>query len=380
MADESTSAGGPVDDFDVPDLPLSSSETPSKPATPEPTTTPATFSGGEPAGPTPEQPAPPSTPATPLTEFLRAERLPEIPGETPEQTQLRLNAHWQGKSARFYKEMQDNQRRIDTLAAQHAEELRMIREAITPMAKEFYNRARAAETAAAAAEVPDRDSPEYQIWLSEQILLRDEQRREDEAAAAERAREEAEQQQVQQYYERLEGVGYDALAAGIQDPAFAADYQTLTRLAYQDVVDRWPNADPEDHLTFLEIAQRLDIRDWVERGIDPREGIRARVQRLRASFAAAAPAPTPAPAAAQPAQQSQAQPQPSPTATRIAQEAQDAARRAPVTAAMPSRPAPHMGSLPDPSNYESDDDYVEAVLAGVLPPEEQRVAAHRKER
>lgn len=378
MADESTSAGGPVDDFDVP-APSSDggSSTPSTP--PAPTTTPAAFSGGEPATPTPEQPAAPSTPATPLTEFLRAERLPEIPGETPEQTQLRLNAHWQGKSARFYREMQENQRRIDTLAAQHAEELRMIREAITPMAKEFYNRARAAETAAAAAEVPDRDSPEYLVWLNEQILLRDEQRREDEIASAERAREEAEQREVQQYYERIEGAGYDALAAGIQDPAFAADYQTLTRLAYQDVVDRWPNADPEDHLTFLEIAQRLDIRDWVERGIDPREGIRARVQRLRASFAAAAPAPTPAPAAAQPAQPPAA-PQPSPTATRIAQEAQDAARRAPVTAAMPSRPAPHMGSLPDPSNYESDDDYVEAVLAGVLPPEEQRVAAHRKER
>lgn len=202
MADESTSAGGPVDDFDVP-APSSDggSSTPSAP--PAPTTTPAAFSGGEPATPTPEQPAAPSTPATPLTEFLRAERLPEIPGETPEQTQLRLNAHWQGKSARFYREMQENQRRIDTLAAHHAEELRMIREAITPMAKEFYNRARAAETAAAAAEVPDRDSPEYLVWLNEQILLRDEQRREDEIASAERAREEAEQREVQQYYERI---------------------------------------------------------------------------------------------------------------------------------------------------------------------------------
>lgn len=375
MADESTTAAAPADDFDIPAPGIGSdsggsgggsgSAPASTPATPPSATPPAV----------PESSAPPAQPS-PLSDFLRAERLPEIPGESPEQTQLRLNAHWQGKSQRFYKEMQAKQERVDALAAAHAEELRMIREAITPMAKDYYARARAEQTAAAAAEIPDRDSPEYSIWLSEQILLRDEQRQADAEAAAASAREEAEAQRVFEYYQQVETAGYDALAAGIQDPEFARDYNTLTQLAYADVVARWPNADPEDHVTFLEIAQRLDVRDWVERGIDPRAGIKERVQRLRSAFGQAAPAPQ---SAAQPVQQP-APAQPSPTATRMAQEAQDAARRAPVTAAMPSRPVQAAANLPDPSAYESDDDYVEAVLAGILPPEEQRVAAYRKER
>jgi hypothetical protein len=379
MADETEV---PVDDFD---LPLSSSEGESAPSSEPAGGTAPTGDPGDPAA------APASPPPNPLAEQLRAEGLREVAGETAEQTYQRLARHLKGKGDRFYAEMQS----AKAEQAAHARGLAELRQVIEPLAREHFARQKAEQTAALAAEIPDKvaDPMGYQIWLQEQILIRDEEARQAEAVRAQQEREQAESAATFAELQQIDGAGFDALAFGLgkapgstPDPELVRDYGILTNIAYKAVAAKWPNSTEEERLEFLENAQQLDVRDWVLAGVDPRQGVKDRVRELREMLgvaavpangnghgAAAAPASVPA-AAAPPKTVS-------PTATQMQAEAAAAARRAPVTASVTARPAPATsGPFPDASSFEDSDEYVEAVLDGLLGSELQRVGSLMKER
>jgi hypothetical protein len=387
MADESSSGDAPVDDFD---LPLSSSESgPAPSSSGEP-------SSGQPASASPSaEPAaaPASTPPaqpSPLADTLRREGLREIPGETADQTYARLTRHLEGKSSRFYADLKASQQA-------HAEELRQIREYITPLAREHFNRVKAEKEAAAAAEIPDRDDPYYPTWLQEQTLLKLEEREVTAEEQAKIAAAQAEEQKVQEYYRYVDDTGYAALAHGLgqmpgsnPDPELVEAYTTLTNIGYESVLAQFPGATQDQVLEFIENAQHIDIRNWVEQGVDPREQIKERYRAMKARFvpsngngshaAAALPEAPAVPDAATSSHPAKpATPTPSPVAARIAEEAARSARLAPVTAGAPSRPSPAPSAPLDASAFEDEDDFVDAVLAGMVGTEQDRVAKYRKE-
>ncbi len=381
MADETEV---PADDFD---LPLSSSEGEAAPSS-EPA-----GGAGAPTGESGETATPASPPPNPLAEQLRAEGLREVAGETADQTYQRLARHLKGKGDRFYAEMQS----AKAEQAAHARGLAELRQVIEPLAREHFARQKAEQTAAMAAEIPDKvtDPMGYQIWLQEQILIRDEEDRQAEAVRAQQQREQAENAATFAELKQIDDAGYGALAFGLgtvpgstPDPELVQDYRILTNIAYKAVAAKWPNSTEEERMEFLENAQQLDVRDWVLAGVDPRQGVKDRVRELREMLgvaavpangnghaAAAAPASVPAAAAAAPPKTV------SPTATQMQAEAAAAARRAPVTASVTARPAPATsGPFPDASSFEDSDEYVEAVLDGLLGSELQRVGSLMKER
>lgn len=356
MADETTH-----DEFDVPSSSGLDSAAPTSGPAPEP-------AASEPTAEPAVAPQP-----SPLSERLRREGLREIQGETTEQTFDRLTQHYEGKSKRFYADLKRQQEG-------HASELAAIRAYVEPLARAHFEQQQAARTAQLAAEIPEKGTPEYQEWLLEQVLLQDQERQEAQAQAA----QEREQEAVRQQFAQIDEQGYQLVAQGLgqvdgnADPELVEAYGAMTRIAYNSAKAAFPGADEDDIIAFMDLAQKLDIRNWMMAGQNPAVAIKQRYNEMRGILGAQAPVQQQAqtqPVTQRPIEQPVAQP--SPTAARVQAEAAAAAKRLPVTAAAPARPTP-AGGLPDPSAFEDSDDYVEAVLAGVLGNERQRTQMHER--
>lgn len=388
MADESVSSvgvggsdgGSEHDDFD---LPLSSSESgpPSASsgagpdATQQPTATPGTD--------TPTEPLPPD-----LTEALRRQGLRPVPGETPTAAYARLTHHLDGKS-------RDYGRQLREMRDQHASQLADLRAGLEPMLRDYYQNQRMRQLEEQEAQIPPKDSPEYQVWLNEQILVRMEARE----------REEWEQQQLQQQQQvdlqrqeqnaTIEAAGYAKVAEGLglvqgtqPDPEFAHAYDIFSSSAIAAARGFWPNATEEQIQNYVALSQRLDIRRAEENGVDIRDVMKQRLNGIVDGLVAAGivqranrtAAPTGEGAATASVNGKPTQtPQPT-AAQRVAAESAASARRAPLATPSATRPTQLPGQLPDPASFEDEDAYLDAALSGILGNEEQRVAGHRKQR
>lgn len=391
MSDEMTNAGagsggsdsgGEHDDFD---LPLSSSESgpPSAGAGSDTTQQPATATPGT---DTSAEPLPPD-----LTEALRRQGLRPVPGETPTAAYARLTHHLDGKS-------RDYGRQLREMRDQHASQLADLRAGLEPMLRDYYQNQRMRQLEEQEAQIPPKDSPEYQVWLNEQILSRMEARE----------REEWEQQQLQQQQQvdlkrqeqnaTIEAAGYAKVAEGLglvqgvqPDPEFSHAYDIFSSAAIASARGFWPNASDEQIQNFVALSQRLDIRRAEENGVDIRDVMKHRLNGMVDALEAAgivqranrtaAPTGEGAAASGNGTGKLTQSPAPQPTAAqRVAAESAASARRAPLATPSATRPTQLPGQLPDPANFEDDDSYVEAALEGILGNEEQRVAPHRKQR
>jgi hypothetical protein len=401
MADESVSnpdsgsGGGGHDDFDI-ELPLSSSE------------------GGQGQGAgqgsgagsqSQAQAAPPSDAAQAqpgasdpnasalppdLTEALRREGLRPVPGETPTAAYSRLTHHLSGKS-------RDYGRQLREMRDQHAASLADLRAGLEPMLRDYYQNQRLRQLEEQEAQIPPKDSPEYQVWLQEQVLARLEAKEREEFERAQEMERLQGEQATQEQLAAIDATGYSRVAEGLglvqgsqPDPEFAHAYDIFSNAAISAARGYFPEASDQQIQEFVALSQRLDIRRAEMNGVDIREVMKQRLNGMVEALVAAgivqrsakkelmtgesngtgtssgkpAPTTTPQPTAAQ----------------RVAAEAAAGARRAPLATPSATRPTQLPGQLPDPANFEDDDAYVEAALAGILGNEEQRVAGHRKQR
>jgi hypothetical protein len=390
MADEGTNptqADSGMDDFDLPLTRTSSpdeggppAQDPNAPAQPAQTQDPAAASG---------------LPAE-LWQAMREENLRVVPGETTEQAYARMTLHLNRKNGSYKKDLARERER-------NAQELAALRESLKPMLLDHWNRQRQEALELQAAQIPEKGTPEYQEWLLEEGLRRDEaRRREDWEAAQARQRAEIEQQ-AQGELAQIDAQGYDKIARGLglpgfegeADQEFAHAYDVYSNMAYDAATSYFPDAEPAQIHEFVALSQQLDIRRAEMNGVDYRDVLKGRlngmisaleqmglVQRVGKNGQAAQPAPTngngqgggqqPNPGARPGATPS--------TMQRVSADAQAAQRRGPVAVASSGRPSSLPGQMPDADAFEDADDYVEAVLAGLLGNEEQRAAKHRKAR
>lgn len=381
MADETQTAadsGGGHDDFD---LPLSDSNV-NGPGADSGTAAPATTAAGT------EPPAPSQEPdfgglPRDLYQAMREENLRVVQGETPEQAYARMNLHLGRKYGNYRKDLAKERDR-------HTNEIAALRESLRPILAEAYNRQRQEQLELQAAQIPEKGTPEYQEWLLEEGLRRDEARRQEEwdrAQAAERSQ--AEQAALGQLRE-LDASGYDKVAQGLglvqgaePDPVFRQAYELFSDMAFDAAQQYFPDGAPEQIHQFVALSQQVDVRRAEQNGVDIRDVMKERLDRMvdglvrqgivqRVTAGSGAPAagvPAPAPVAPAPS-----------TAQRVAQSAQAAQRRGPVAVPGSARPTNLPGQMPDMNAFEDAEDYVEAVLAGLLPGELERAAPHRKQR
>lgn len=320
-----------------------------------------------------------------VVDALRSENLKLIDGETMEAAWERYNSHMRRKNDRFYrdfKEARENERRV-------LSELQATRESLRPILEDYYNRQREQQTAQLAATIPDKETDPigYSIWLNEQILARDRQREEQAVTDRLTAEQREQQQQAADYNKQLDEVAYEAVAAALgevpgveADQSFVQAYDTMSKVSMAAARDYFPTASDEELAEFVGLSQQLDYRRWVQLGQDPREVIKRRYESWSSLFGR--------PAAGQAAQDSiQQQPTPAmqsrPVAvpsivTRQAAAAAGAARREPLTTPAVGRPAQAGTALPNPDDFTSSEDYVEAALDGLLGSDEDRVAKVRK--
>lgn len=388
MADESTNTNqatsSGVDDFDLPQ------ETPAGPGGP----TPAPATAQAPDQAQPADPAAASGLPADLWQSMREENLRVVPGETVDQAYARMNLHLSRKYGNYRKDLQRERER-------HSQELAALRESLRPMLIDHWNRQRQEQLELQAAQIPEKGTPEYQEWLLEEGLRRDEARRQEEFERAQ-ARQRAEvEQQARGELAQIDASGYDKIARGLglpgfegeQDQQFAHAYDVYSNMAYDAATSYFPDAAPEQIHEFVALSQQLDIRRAEMNGVDYRDVLKGRldgmigalermglVQRVGGGApangnghqaVAPAPIPTPAPGASS---------RPVSTAQRVAADAQAAQRRGPVAVASSGRPSSLPGQMPDADAFEDSDEYVEAVLAGLLGTEEQRAAKHQKAR
>lgn len=386
MADESTSTNqatsSGVDDFDLPQ------ETPAGPGGPASAQAQATDQAQ------PADPAAASGLPADLWQSMREENLRVVPGETVDQAYARMNFHLNKKYGNYRKDLQRERER-------HTNELAALRESLRPMLIDHWNRQRQEQLELQAAQIPEKGTPEYQEWLLEEGLRRDEaRRREDWEAAQARQRAEIEQQ-AQGELAAIDASGYDKIARGLglqgyegeKDESFARAYDVYSGMAYDAATSYFPDAAPEQIHEFVALSQQLDIRRAEMNGVDYRDVLKGRldgmiealermglVQRVAANGQAQTPAQAVAPAPANGNGGRAQAPLPPSTIQRVAADAQAAQRRGPVAVASSGRPSSLPGQMPDADAFEDGDEYVEAVLAGLLGTEEQRAAKHQKAR
>lgn len=400
MADESVSSasaggsdgGSEHDDFD---LPLSSSEPGGPPSTG------AGSSAGSGGGPdATQQLAAPGTDASAeslppdLIEALRRQGLRPVPGETPTAAYARLTHHLDGKS-------RDYGRQLREMRDQHAASLADLRAGLEPMLRDYYQNQRMRQLEEQEAQIPPKDSPEYQVWLNEQILARMEAReREDweRAQAAERAQAE---ELTQSELATIDAAGYGKVAEGLglvqgtqPDPEFSHAYDIFSNSAIAAARGYFPDATDQQIQEFVALSQRLDIRRAEMNGVDIRDVMKQRLNGMVDALVAAgivqragkSSTPTGEGAAVVAASGNgtgtgavTGKPQPT-AAQRVAAESAASARRAPLATPSATRPTQLPGQLPDPASFEDEDAYLDAALSGILGNEEQRVAGHRKQR
>lgn len=379
MADNNETSAVPsagTDDFDV-DV-SGSAVTPSPSAAP-------------PAEATDQQVGTSSLPPS-VVDALRSENLKLIDGETMEAAWDRYNSHMRRKNDRFYrdfKEARENERRV-------LSELQATRESLRPILEDYYNRQREQQTAQLAATIPDKETDPigYSIWLNEQILARDRQREEQAVTDRLTAEQMEQQQQMVDYNKQLDEVAYEAVATALgevpgveADQSFVQAYDTMSKVSMAAARDYFPTASDEELAEFVGLSQQLDYRRWVQLGQDPREVIKRRYESWSSLFGRPAGQEA-GQAAGQVAHGSiQQRPtsamQPRPTAvpsivTRQAAAAAGAARREPLMTPAVGRPAQAGAALPNPDDFTSSEDYVEAALDGLLGSDEDRVAKVRK--
>ncbi len=388
------------DPFDVPEVdsagsgaPASGSPEPaSTSATSDPAAAPAT-AATDPAAqsPIPAAPSPPgpfgALPPALARRMSEAELRP-IAGETADQAQDRLYDHLTRRTKAHYA----RQRQLEET---HAQEIRGLRESLDPIIREHYRRQTEAQTAALAAQMPEKGTPEYAEWLLEENLRAQYEERErletERQAAEQQALEAAHQEKIREVddwaYERVqEGLG---LIPGAQaDPEFTTAYDVFTRMALHSARAYFPEASDDQLAEFVNLSQTIDFRKFASMGNDPREVLKGRLRELNrllpsgsvngngngqpATGASATPASVPPAVPPTPATT------PSPTAQRMMTESAASAARAPVAVPVASR-AGGMGTpFPDIDGLE-EDDYVLAALNNLVP-EDQRIAKHRKER
>jgi hypothetical protein len=162
------------DPFDVPEVDSAGSGAPA-PSSPEPASVPATSDPAA-ATATPDPaaasaaPAPASAPPSPfgalppaLARRMSEAELRPIAGETADQAQDRLYDHLTRRTKAHYA----RQRQLEET---HAQEIRGLRESLDPIIREHYRRQTEAQTAALAAQMPEKGTPEYAEWLLEENL------------------------------------------------------------------------------------------------------------------------------------------------------------------------------------------------------------------
>ena len=409
MADESTSTGtvtgsetsAPThDDFDLPfDAPDATppatgaaAETPAPPPDATPTAPPAPGTGTE-YGALP----------APLAETLRSEGLKPVADETPEAAYARLSRHLTRKNQAYARDLAKlRDRQTQELAGLR----QTIREQFGPIVQEHYERRRQEELELAAAQIPPKDTPEYQVWLQEELLRRDDARRQEEWERAQQAQRQEADAAVQDQIRAVDEVGYQRVAEGLgllpgtqADPDFTHAYEVYSESAVSAARGYFPDASDEQIQEFIGLSQQLDIRRAELNGVDIREVWKGRLNAMidslvrrglvtraqgQAAKAEAAPAAAPAPGSngqgARPAPVPAATaPPPATVAQRVTQDAAAAARRGPAAVPGSSRPTQLPGQLPNADELSSED-YVDAVLAGIFGSEEQRVARHQKQR
>lgn len=390
MADEGTNqTPDSVDDFD---LPLTDSINDAPPATGDQAQAPSAIA---------TDPVAASGLPGELWQAMREENLRVVPGETTEQAYARMTLHLNRKNGSYKKDLAKERER-------NANELAALRESLRPMLLEHYNRQRQEQLELQAAQIPEKGTPEYQEWLLEEGLRRDEARRREEFDRAQ-ARQRAEiEQQAQGELAQFDAEGYDKIARGLglpgyeseKDPEFAHAYDVYSNMAYEAAQSYFPDATQEQIHEFVALSQQLDIRRAEMNGVDYRNVLKGRfggmidtlvnmglVQRVGAGPAngggngngngqgngqASRQQPNSSPSP-------NTRPAPS-TAQRVAADAQAAQRRGPVAVASSGRPSSLPGQMPDADAFEDGEDFVEAVLAGLLGTEEQRAAKHRKQR
>lgn len=395
MADAPDSGTGgapevaPHDDFD---LPLTSA-TDGGPGSP----------GGGPGGPSAD-PAPEgeggSTLPQDLAQALQREGLRPVPGETPEAAYGRLTYHLTRKNAEYGRNLA---RQRDTHAAQVAE----LREALGPILRDHYARERQQQFELQAAQIPDRemDPQGYQIWLQEEVLRRDEARRLEEYQRSTEAQQLQSAQWIQAQRDALDQAGFSKVAEGLglvpgsePDPDFQHAYDIYSLGAVETAKHLYPSATPEEIHEFVGLSFQWDIRQAETVGVDIRQAMKENfrqmidqlVQRglvVRAGGQGQQPQQQQPAQGARPQQPQQGQPPARPaaqsqqtTAQRMQAEAAAAARRGPSAVPAATRPSGLPGQFPDPAAFNTDEDYVEAALAGILGDETQRTQAHRKDR
>lgn len=397
MSDEMTGGGSggnePVDDFD---LPLSSDETP-----PSGPSGGRGGQGGQSEAPISDAQAQTQTPGSgeqfppDLADALRREGLRPVPGETTMAAYSRLSQHLNGKSVAYG-------RQIRAMEQQQAAEIQRLRVSLEPMLREYYQRQQMAQLEEQEAQIPPKDSHEYQVWLNEQILARMEERERQEREAAQGWEQQQAQEQTQAELRRIDETGYNKVAEGLglvpgsePDPEFSHAYDVFSTAALAAARQYFPEANEQQVQEFVALSQRLDIRRAEMNGVDirhvmkerlngiidelERRGLVQRVDGAGGSRAATATGEGNAqPASNVPAPNPATKPQPT-AAQRVAADAAATARRAPLATPAATRPTQLPGQMPDATGLD-EDDFVEAALAGILGSEEQRAAPHRKSR
>lgn len=357
-------------------------------------TTTATTTATTPTG-DPRQTQPPTTdqPAFPqdLEAQMRRAGLRVQPGETPDAARGRLFDTMHGWNQRLRNE---NERAL-AVQAQQAQATAELRDQLAPLIRSHWEQQQAAATAALAEQIPEPGTPEYAMWLQEENLrLLEEMRQETQQQKVES--EQAEQERlIREEEARVDGYGLDVVARALgqvegaqPDPEFTSAYTSLTRVALTALRQRFPNSSEAQIREFVAETQRQETRQFLIAGLNPVQAIKDRYKAYRDAFVVNAggangngsvgsnghqPQPTTTPAPS---------PIGSPNAQRIQAEAAAAARRGPVAAPVTSRPvAAGANGLPlDALDYESSDDYVEAVLAGLVTEAQRQAPPRRRQR
>lgn len=389
MADDATNPDAVEhDDFDVP---LATPDVPPTPGTPTTLATPTPTAQDQ-------QQADATAGAFPadLTTALRREKLPTVPGETIEAAYSRLSDHLYRKNSAMHlsvKEMRDAERA-------RAAEVAGLRQSLEPMLRSWYQQQRQAQIEQEAAQIPDKDSPEYQVWLMEETLRRDDERRQQELESKQQQELTEQEREYQQQLAAIDQSGYTKVADGLgltqgttADPEFQVAYDVYSEAAVVAARNYFPNAPDDKIQEFVALSQQLDIRRAEMNGMDIRDVMKGRYNALIESLvrrgvvtraqAAAAVAGNGHEDSKQPQHQQQQARTPAPPPKTVAQtvreDAAAAQRRGPNAVAANTRPSGMGGQVPDPSTMD-EDDFVEATLAGLLGNEEQRAAPFRRQR
>jgi hypothetical protein len=368
MADDGNDDQGAVDDFA---LPLDGSE--------------QQDDGTEVEQPAPEGEDGGSQLPQDLVQAIQREGLHLVPGETPTDAYARLNFHLTRKTAEYAKKMA--RQRDDAVRREES-----LREQFTPMLRDFYTRQRQEQVELQAAQIPERGTPEYQTWLIEESFRREEARRTDEWRRMEQQRVDEANSEVAQQLRQIDAQGYAKVAqalgdpryGGQPDPEFVAAYDVFSGHAVAAAQAYFPDAEPEKIHEFVALSQQLDIRRAEMNGVDFRDVLKGRFNSMISALEQRGYVVRPGQATAAPAgpngQQRRVAPAPPTTAQRVSADAAAGARRAPTAVQSSSRPSSLPGQLPDPAAFDTDDDYIEAALDGILGSEKQRVGMHEKQR